>query len=159
MSINITEILFTMLNTVIVFLILKHLFFNKISDFMKKRSDAVADKIKLADENYAKAEKLGREYEEKIASAEEEGKRIVEEYKSKANALYQSITEDAKNEAGLVRERAKIDAQREKDKARDEIKAQVIVLSLLAASKAIGEQLDEDKHHKLIQEFISKAGV
>jgi F-type H+-transporting ATPase subunit b len=159
MSLNIYEIAFTILNTIIVFLFLKHFFFGKVGVFMQKRSDAIALKIKDADENYAKADKLGREYEMKIASAEAEGRKIVEEYKSKADSIYLSITGEAKNEADLIRERAKIDVQRERDKARDEIKAQVVVLSLLAASKAIGEQLDEDRHHKLIQEFINKAGV
>lgn len=69
------------------------------------------------------------------------------------------MLEEAKKEAGLVRERAKIDAEREKEKAKDEIKRQIITLSLLAASKSIGGQLDDEKHHMLIKEFINKAGV
>jgi F0F1-type ATP synthase membrane subunit b/b' len=117
MSINPYEIGFTILNTLILFFIMRRFFFKPIGDFMKKRTDSVQSKIQGANDNYAKAEKLGREYELKIASAETDGKKIVDEYKNKANALYQSITEDAKNEAELIRERAKIDAQREKEKA------------------------------------------
>ncbi len=39
------------------------------------------------------------------------------------------------------------------------MKRQIIDLSLLMSSKALGENIDEEKHKQLIKEFITKVGI
>ena len=159
MSINIYEILVTMLNTVITYFIMRHFFFKPVSEFMAKRSKMIADNIENAEIKLADASKVKLDYEQKLLSSKEEGKKIVEEHKLRANKLYETLKDEANQEAESIIQRAKTDAKLESDKAREGIKNEVVSLSLLAASKAIGEELDEKKHHKLIEEFINKVGV
>ena len=113
----------------------------------------------FAESNLESANIMKYKYENQLKAADFEGKKIVEEFKLKAQKLHEEMVEEAKKEAGLIRERGKIDAEREMERAKDEVKRQIITLSLLAASKSIGSQLDDEKHHALIKEFINKAGV
>lgn len=159
MDINIGVIIFSILNLLVIYWFLKKYFFERITNFMSNRTDSIQNKINSADTNLEESKSMKLQYETQLLNAENDGKKIVEEYKAKAQKLADEMDDEAKKQASIVRERAKIDAEREMEKARDEIKRQIITLSLLAASASIGGQLDAEKHHKLIKEFIVKAGV
>lgn len=159
MDIDYGRVVITILNFLILFWFLKKKLFAPVTKFMNDRTNSIQNKLEEARAKFDEATAMKANYEKQLSTADAEGKKIVEEYKLKASKLSDEMLEEAKKEAGLVRERAKIDAEREKEKARDEIRRQIVTLSLLAASKSIGEQLDEEKHHVLIKEFINKAGV
>lgn len=159
MEINVGRIIVSILNLGILYWFLKKYFFGRLMTFMKNRTEAILSKMNLAASNLEEANAMKNKYEIQLKSADGEGKKIVEDYKLKAQKLSDEMHEEAKKEASLIRERAKIDAEREMERAKDEIKRQIITLSLLAASKSIGGQLDSEKHHMLIKEFINKAGV
>lgn len=126
---------------------------------MNKRTESIQKNIADAESALKQAELSRAQYEEKLILAEAEGKRVVEKYKEKAQSLYDEILKEANKEAELVRLRAKVDAEREMEKANDEIKKQVIAMALLAASKAVEAQLDNKHQHMLIKQFISKVGM
>lgn len=159
MDINVGRVIVSIINLGILFWFLRKYFFLKITGFMNSRSEGIQSKLTTAAAELKEADALKTKYEVQLRSAHDEGKAIVEDNKLKAQKLADEMLEDAKKEAALIRERAKIDAERELDKAKDEIRRQIITLSLLAASKSIGDQLDDAKHHALIKEFINKAGV
>lgn len=159
MEINLVTVIFTILNTVLLYWFLKKYLFVPVTNFMNTRTDSIQNQIKEADLRLEASEKLRMEYEKKIADSLHEGKKIIEDYKSKALAMSDEILDEAKTEAEKIRERAKIDAERERERVRDEMRRQLVTLSLLAASKSIGEQINEEKHHMLIKEFINKVGV
>jgi F-type H+-transporting ATPase subunit b len=158
MNIDGGTIILSILNLGILYWFLKKYFFGKLTSFMNNRSETIEGQIKLAATNFEDANAMKEQYDIQLKTADAEGKKIIEEFKLKAQKVSEDMLEEAKKDAGLVRERAKIDAEREMEKAKDEIKRQIITLSLLAASKSIGGQLDDEKHHTLIKEFISKAG-
>lgn len=159
MELNLSTILFTLLNVLILFWFLRKVLFVPTTNFMENRTNLINNQLEDAKQNQEAAAKLKSEYEQKLVSAELEGKKTVEEFRAKALSTSDELIQEAKKEASFIRERAKIDADREIERAKDEIRKQIATLSLLAASKSIGEQLDENKHHVLIQEFIDKVGV
>ncbi|KRQ87739.1 ATP synthase subunit b, sodium ion specific [Caloramator mitchellensis] len=159
MSVEKWTVLFTILNTFILYLFMKKFFFDKVNGFMNKRQLSIEDKINQANKNFEKANAILLEYEQKLKQLEIDGKNIVEDYKKKAIRLYDEMIEDAKKEAELIRDRAKRDADREIERAREEIKNRIVELSLIAAAKAINDELNEEKHRKLIMDFINKVGV
>ncbi|KMT22782.1 F0F1 ATP synthase subunit B [Clostridium cylindrosporum] len=159
LTLNPATIIVTVINVLIMFVILKKILFEKVSSFMDARTNGIESKLKEASDDRAKAKELKLKFESQMKNADIEGKKIVEEYKVKASKLSDEMLEEAKKEAALIRERARIDAEREMDKAKDEIRKQIIALSMLAAAKSVGGQLDEKKHHDLINDFINKVGV
>lgn len=159
LTFNIVTFFVTIINVIIMYFILKKLLFERVSNFMSNRSNSIEANINEAETSKKEAGELKLKYENQLKTAEVEGKKIVDEYKAKATKLSDEMLEEAKKEASLIRERAKVDATREMDKAKEEVKKQVIALSMLAAAKSMGGQLDEQKHHNLIKDFIDKVEV
>jgi F-type H+-transporting ATPase subunit b len=159
MEINFSEIFFTVLNVFIIYFFLRKILFVPVTKLMNDRTSAIEKQINEAEINLKESEEMKEKYNNILLQSESEGKSIVEEYKAKGLSLYDEIVEEARKEAEAIRQRARLDADREKEKANDEIRRQIVSLSLLAASKALESQLDREKHHVLIKEFINKAGV
>jgi len=159
LEINPVDVIGTMINFLILFLILRHFFFNKVNNMLTARSEDIQNDINSAKANNEKSELLRLENEEKLKAASTEGKSIVESFKAKAEKTSEQIVEDANSEAQSVLEKGKKELQREVEKATADIKSQVVDLAVMLSAKALGQTIDEAQHRKLIAEFISKVGI
>lgn len=159
MEINPLTVLATMINFGILFLILRHFLFKPVNATISSRENEIRGRIESSKEDVRKAERLRIENEEKLKGAKEEGKAIVEDFKSKAEKMKDEIVNEAKEEAEALLERARRDAEREREKASEEIKTQAIDLAILLSSKALEAKIDETEHRRLIKDFITKVGV
>jgi F-type H+-transporting ATPase subunit b len=159
MEIDVSKLIATLINFLILFLILKHYLFKPVNNMIDKRQNEIVDKINKTDEDMKKAEALKSENDKILSGAKVEGKNIVEGYKVKAEQLSSDIVKDARDEADTIIKRAKTEAERQTEKAADEMKTQIVDLAVLMSSKALGETIDEDQHRRLIKDFIVKVGI
>ena len=159
MDINILDIIGTIINFFILFLILRHFFFDKLNNMITLRNEEIKSNINSAEENNKKSELLRLENEDKLKGAKLEGKKIVENFKVKADKVSEDIVSNANQEAGIIMERARVEAERERKKLEDEVKTQAVDLAILLSSKALEEAIDEKQHRRLIEDFIAKVGI
>ncbi|BFK80325.1 MULTISPECIES: F0F1 ATP synthase subunit B [Clostridium] len=159
MNINIPQMIVTLVNLLILFWIVKHFAFDRVNKILKDRKNLIEDTINKADEDLEKARVLKLQNQREIKSAREEGKTIVSQYKSKADSIYKEIVEDARKEASIIIEKSKVEIDRERNKAEDDIKNQVVDLAMTISEKVLGESIDMNKHKELIDEYISKVGM
>lgn len=159
MDIELSKIVITWINFVILILILKHFFWDKIKAIIEERKNSIEQKLIRADENTEKARMYLVKNEQILQSAKDEGKKITERQKEKGDKLYQEIVGDAKVEASSLKERASLEIEREKEKAEYEIKKQAVELAIELSVKALGQKVDEATHRKLIGDFIAKVGM
>lgn len=159
MKIQFIKFLCTIVNFIILVLILKHYFWDKIKSALEKRECSIEDRIMQAEEDAQKARRLRLDNEMLLKSAREEGKQLREEQKRKADKVYQEIVEDAHRESQTIIERARKEIEREEEKAKFELKEETINLALLLSTKALEDTIDEKQHRKLINDFISKVGI
>lgn len=159
MNIDKSVVIESIINFIILYFIMSHFFFKRITKALKERRERIKNNIEKSQQDAAKARKLMLENEKLLKSAKEEGKAITEEYKENAEKVYNEIVEDAHNEAELIMQRANLEIKREKEKAEEAVKSQVVDLAFEISLKALEEVIDEDQHRKLIKDFISKVGV
>lgn len=159
MGVNVPQIIATMINFALLYFILRHFLFNPVNNVISSRENEIVYRINKSEEDMKKAEALRIENEHELKAAKDEGKNIVEGYKTKAEKVSDDIVKDAKDEAQLLLERARVEAEREKEKARDEIKTQAVDLAILLSSKALETSINEDEHRRLIEQFIAKVGI
>jgi F-type H+-transporting ATPase subunit b len=158
MEINLGIIIASTINFFIFYFILKKFVFNKTLVIIDKRKTEVEEAFKKARDEEERAEQIKKEHEVNIKRYKEEGLRLVESFKDKADKVYLETVEEATKEASLVRERAIVDAEREKQKAEKEIKSEIVNLSLKFAEKALEKEINEEEHKRLIDDFITKVG-
>ena len=156
---NAFTVLLTIFNLVLLYLFLRHFFFDKVNNTLETRVNEVKDTIDKTNADRAEAEALRLENVKKLEESKEEGKKIVENYKTKAEKLSDDIKNEASSEAELIIERAKKEIDREKDKAEEELKNKVVNLAVILSSKALEKSINEEEHRRLIEEFIAKVGI
>ena len=158
MEFNLGVMLATVVNFLILFFGLKYFFFEKVKLIVEARENEISQKLDSADEEFEKARTLAINNERELQRAREEGKAITERHKKKAEKIYDEIVEEAKSEANLIIQRAKVEIEREKEKAQYALKKEAIDLALDLSRKVIEKNIDEEKNRQLIDKFISEVG-
>ena len=158
-EINISTLIFTLINFVILVLILKHFFWEKIGNAIEERQNDIDEKLLKADEDSEKARMYLLKNEEILNQAREEGTKITERQKQKGDKIYDEIVQNAKAESASLIERANLEIDREKEKEEYEVKKQAVELAVELSVKALDEQIDEETHRRLISDFIAKVGM
>ena len=151
------ELLFQIINTVILFLVLKKLLFKPVLNIIEKRENMIQDDLATG----AKAKNEGialKEYEEKVSLAKEEGKEIIKQATSRAEEKSNQIIADAQAEASSLKSKATKEIAQQKEQAIAEIRNDISDIAILAASKVLEEDIDKSKHEDLIQKFIKEVG-
>src|SRR5471030_2064309 len=156
MEVNYSTLIMNWMNFAIIILILRYFFWDKIKGILAERQKYVDEKLIKADEDTEKARMYLVKNEQILQSAKDEGKKITERQKEKGDKLYEEIVSEDKVKASSLKERASLEIEREKEKAEYEIKKQAVELAIELSVKALGQQLDEDIHRKLIGDFIAK---
>lgn len=157
-GIDLISLLATIVNFIIFFLILKHFFYEKVKDIIAKRQDDVSAEIVGATEKNAAAAKLKQEYEGLLADIRTKEREIIREANVEAQAQRHEIVEQARGEAKLIIEKAMAELELEKRKAMNDVKSNIVDLSIFAAERIIDQTLDQKKHEKMILDFIDKVG-
>ncbi|MGL4656535.1 MAG: F0F1 ATP synthase subunit B [Sarcina sp.] len=156
MQIDLKTVIMTIINFIVLLIILKYLFWGKIAAVIDKRQKDIVDILDDADAKMKQGEEYSRTNKALLDGAKEEGKKITEARKHQADKIYDEILESARVEASAMRERAEKDIAREMDKAKFEIKEQVIELALVVSQKALDKELNEAEHRRLIDSFIDE---
>jgi len=144
---------------IVLFLILKKFFFEKVHQFIEERQAAVQDSFDNAEAINRKADAKLEAYNQRIAGAENEGREIVKNAKLRADAQANAIIEEAHQKAGEMLAKARADIEKEKAQAVSGMKDQIVMLSLMAAEKIMEKDLELEGQEAFIDKIIEQAGT
>lgn len=157
-SINIWNILASLANLVILFLLVKRFLFKPVLRMIDARQAMIDGKISDAEQALATAEESRAAWEERLSSAKEEADGIIKEATERAKLRADAIISEADEKALSLVRRAEEQIQLEKDKAESEIKHEIVDVSVALAEKMLSRKLSEADHRNMINEFISEIG-
>jgi F-type H+-transporting ATPase subunit b len=126
---------------------------------LEARREKIAGELSAADRTRAEANELKGQYETKLRSADAEARQRIQEAISEGQRVAAEIKSQAQVEAQHRLARAEDDIDREREKAKEILKDQVIRLSMRTAEKILRTKLDDPMHHKLVGEFIDEVGA
>lgn len=157
-SVDVWTFVLQLLNTFILYVVLKKLLFKPVTEFMDKRSNSIQESISLAKTKNEEADMLKQQYQSKIDASEEEGIQIIKKAAKKAEDRAADIIKAAEKESTDIKERGKLEIEREKQKAINSLKNDIASIAMLAATKVVEEDIDEKKHIGLVNKFIDEVG-
>ena len=157
-SIDLGTIIPTLLNTIILFLILKHFLFGRVNKVLEDRKSAVAKTYGDADAALENAQKLETEYSQKLEKAKEESAEILKNAAKKAQQRSDEIIDEAKSEASAIMAKAGSEIEREKKRALNQVKDEITDIAYNMAAKVVGREVSEADSDRLIEEFIDNVG-
>ena len=157
-SVNFWQIIISLLNLTIMFLVLKKFLFKPVKKVFADRQAAVAAQY----ENAAKAEEAAKEsksqWEEKLASAKDEADTIIKSASESAAKRGDEIVAEAKEKADGIIRRAQNEAELERKKATEGMKREIADVSARLSEKLLEREIKTDDHRKLIDSFINEIG-
>ena len=105
LGVNVWTALFTLANTVALFLVLKKFLFKPVMKMIADRQKEIDDTYAAADRAKAQATALQAEYEDKLAAAMQTGERLVKEAVARGQSREGEILRQANEEADAIPEK------------------------------------------------------
>lgn len=146
------------ITVIVLFLVLKKFFFEKVHKFIEARENAVKDAFGSAEAVNRKADEKMENYNRQIAKIESQGRDIIKEAKIRAEAQAAEIVDDANVKASEMIVAAEKQIERERQKALSDMKQQVATLALLAAEKIVERDIAQVGQDQIVEEIIEQAG-
>ena len=125
---------------------------------IKKRQDKIKDDIDSAIADRESAKQLREEYEAKLKDIDREADEILNAARKKALANEAKIVAEAKEEAARIIKQAHTEAELEKEKAKDDIKKEMVEIAALMAGKVVGDRMDTTVQDALVEETLKEVG-
>jgi F-type H+-transporting ATPase subunit b len=131
---------------------------------MKPVTRALLERDAKASEAIEKAQAASRDAESaknaveaRLREANAQAAALMSEARARAEEVEKNLKEQAAREAGAMLERAKAEIKAEQDKALSAIRAEVVEVSLKAASQVISRKIDATDDRRLVDELVGAA--
>jgi F-type H+-transporting ATPase subunit b len=151
--------IWTVIMFAIVVFVLRRVAFSRIQRLIDQRRERIRDALDAAD----KAREEARELRELTAREREEARaerdRILEETRRQAQQQFERSRLEAEEDLKRRLDENQKTLEAENRKFREQIRRDVVELTLLAAEKVTGKALDADDQRRLIDETIDEVDV
>ena len=148
----------TIIAVFVLFLALSYFLFNPARKMLDARKKKISDELKDAKDNMETAQKLKLEYEEKLKDIDKEAEGILSDARKRALANENQIIGQAKEEASRIIDRARVEAELERQKMADDVKKEMVSVASALAGKIVAASIDGAALDKLIDETLKEMG-
>ena len=142
------------LNFLVLVFVLAKFVYKPVLGIMEERKNKIASDLETAEKAKNDAEAVKAEYAAKLADARQEAQAIIENARKTAQAAHDKIMADTKVEQEQYVAAQKEIIATEKKKAMDEVRAQVISLSMIAAGKIVEQKLNSEEDKKIASKIV-----
>ena len=158
-SIDPGTIVFTLINTLIIFLIFRIFLYKPVCNILEKRREMAAAEIAEAQKAKETAQKAEQEYTARLADAKNEAAEIVKQATLRAQKREEEIVTEANQKAAEIRAKAEDNIERDKQRAKNEIKDEISEMVVMAASKVVEKEISAKDNEDIISKFLSEVGA
>lgn len=144
------------INFLILLVILTKVAYKPLVKALADRTSRIEGNIAAAEKDRALAEELKQEHERQLAAARTQAQVIIDKAEKLATTKRDEEVEQTRLECAKMLKVAQEEIARERDKALAEMRAEMVSLSLAAASKIMGENMTSAANSKLVEGFITK---
>jgi F-type H+-transporting ATPase subunit b len=132
--------------------------FPQVTKLYQERRSNIEGKLEEAESERDEAEQLLQRYRERLAAAEDETQRILEEARANAERIRRDLLAKADADAERRLERATETIRAERDQAIRQLRGEVGTLAVELATRVVGDSLDRDRQLRLVDQYIDQLG-
>ncbi|MCM1057464.1 MAG: F0F1 ATP synthase subunit B [Firmicutes bacterium] len=140
------------------FLIMSYFLFDPARKMLNSRKEKIRSELETARQDMDEAGRLKEDYESRLKEIDKEAEAILSEARKKALNNENQIIAQAKEEAARILERAKTEAELEKQKISDEVKREIVAVAAIMAGKVVSASIDTNVQNQLIDETLKEIG-
>jgi len=143
------------LNVAILTVILIKILYNPVKKYMAARTQRIQNEIETARRERDEALDLKEKYETLISDIEREREDVLRQAHKKAMEKSDQLLFDARHEAELMYSRALADLELERKNIQDEMKKQMIEISVMMAGHFVEVSIDREAQDRYIDEAFT----
>ena len=148
--------MFTLIIFIGLLIVLTKYAWKPLMEGLTQRETSIADKISSAEQANEQAQANLRQYEQKLASVNDEANEILAEAKQDGIAAKEKIIAEAQAEAQRQREKALADINAARNQAVRELAEKSVDSAVSLAGNIVGRSLDKSDHSRLIEDSIKR---
>ena len=155
-SLNLWQMLISLCNLVILFLILKKFLYKPVRRALEERKQAVEGVYADAQKALDTANANKTEYERELAGIRERADSMLASATADANKRSEAILSDARERADGMMRQAKNDISLERRKAESGIRSEIADVSTALTEKLLAREINSADNRKLIDDFLDE---
>ncbi len=155
-GVNATEMGIQIVSTILLFLVVRYFFWNKVTAYLEERKEAMRNEYDEAKQANTDAVLINEKAAKELNDIRLSAKDIVDEAKLRGEEGRKNIIIKAKDDANKLIDDAHKEINSQIEKARNNINDEIVSVATLMAEKIIKKELDEDKYKKLIKEVTKE---
>ncbi len=140
----------------IIFIFMRKWALPRVNTLLEARREQIQGEMEKAEQAHQEADAELTQYRLKLADAQGESNRIIEEARRTAEQLRLDLQSKAEQESQSIVQRAQEEIRAERDRVFQELRAQVAEIAVELAGKVVGAELDPSAHSRLIDEYIDQ---
>jgi F-type H+-transporting ATPase subunit b len=141
----------------VLFPLLRYFYFRPLGEAIEQRTSDLEGTFAEAEDLRAEMSRMRSEYEQRLAATEAQAREQIQAQIREAQELRDRLRAEAVQQAEELKRMALEDIEREKNKIVTDLRLHVVNLTLQATERLVGENVDDAKNRKLVEEFIEKA--
>lgn len=148
--------LFTLLNLIIFFLLMRKFLFKPIMNVLNKRKEMIDHQFSDAEKANSQANELKTQYEEKIENINAESQQIISKAKESARVEYDKIMDRAEADAENLKAAAKRQADAAVENEMRAARENIAGIAIDAAVKVLGANVSAETDSDIFDEFLNE---
>jgi F-type H+-transporting ATPase subunit b len=143
----------------ILFPVIQSFFIAPLATAIEERNSNLENTFSEVENMRSEMATMKSDYEKKLSATEADAREKINAQIKEAQALRQSLMAEAASKSDALIKQAQEEIAGEKSKAIRDIQVHVTDLSLAAAEKVVGKNMDNDTNRKLVADFIKDLEV
>jgi F-type H+-transporting ATPase subunit b len=127
-----------------------------LTNLMEERKKRVADGLAAAERGKHEQELAEKRAKEILSEAKEKAAEIIAQAQKRADVIIEEAKESARTEGERLKVAANAEIQQEMNRAREDLRAQVVSIAVAGASKILKRELDEQANETLVKELVAQ---
>lgn len=151
-------VLVSIANFLVLLYLLRRLLWGPVTRVLAERAEKIREGLAAAEAARREREAMQREGEVLLQRARAEAQAISDRATKTAEQAAAEIIANAKTESARLVEKARSDAEQAQRQALAELRAAVVDLAVLAASRILDKEIDPETHRRLVERTLEEAG-
>lgn len=156
MGAYVRDIIIQLCATILLFVIVRFFFWNKVTAFLEKKRESVDSSLEAANKARDNALELEAQMITDMDAAKAQIKKLIDDAVADGNLKREAIIADAKKEAARRHKQLEEELQNEKASMANEIKQEIVDIAFAAAEKIVAKEIDQDKYIDIIDEILKE---
>ncbi|PKM90128.1 MAG: ATP synthase F0 subunit B [Firmicutes bacterium HGW-Firmicutes-12] len=158
MSVNIHDMIWAIVNFLVLVAILNKFLYKPILGMLDARKLDIKSRLDEANDARNEAMQVKEEYTREMQNARIEAQEIITKATKLAENSKTGIIQEARVESEKVIKKAQEEIRLEKEKAKTELRNEVATLAVLAAGRVLERTIKPEDHEQMISQFVQEVG-